>query len=228
MLKRLLYLVLLIAFCATSHAAPDDDQEQGQEQSLEPGQLYRYRDDEGSTVMDYSLPPGVAEKGYQILSPTGRVVKTVPPASELKEKAREEKEEEVDEEQQREDAYIQRSYKSVEEVEQARERRLKQIRQEIAILEANLAEFQRRAKELREKAANYQASGKEPPASVLRVLGDLEEQQEGVLEQIAEREMQYREAQVRFERYVRRLRVLAGDDDGQNAEGSDESGDSRN
>lgn len=226
MLKRLLCLVVFAAICGSSHAAPEDDQEQVQ--SLEPGQLYRYRDDEGSTVMDYSLPPGVAEKGYEILSPTGRVVKTVPSAAELKEQAREEKEKEpeVSEEQKREDAYILRSYKSVEEVAQARERQLNQIQQEIAILEANLAEFQRRADGLREKAANYQASGEEPPASILKVLGDLEDQQEGVMEQIAERKKQYRNAEVRFERYARRLQALTGDDEGQDAEDSEQSGDS--
>lgn len=40
---------------------------------------YKYTDKEGHTVISNALPPEAAKKGYEILSPHGTVVQTIPP-----------------------------------------------------------------------------------------------------------------------------------------------------
>lgn len=43
-------------------------------------QLYRFKDQDGKTVLGRTIPPEFVGKGYEVLNEKGRVVETVPPA----------------------------------------------------------------------------------------------------------------------------------------------------
>ncbi len=170
------------------------------------GGLYRYRNQEGVLVIDFAIPPEYVKGGYEVVSPAGRLIKRVPPQSE--QPALSEEQIQNRELQKKEDAFIVRSYSSLEDIERARTRRLATVSREISILTANLADYTRRREELRRQAANYQASGQQAPESLARVLDELEQQEANAKVQLAERKKQLEVVSARFDRYAKRFQAL--------------------
>ncbi len=166
--------------------------------------LYRYRNDKGVLVVDFSIPARYVSRGYEVLSPNGRVIREVPPKDpELTREALERQQE-----QRKEDNYLLRSYSSLEAIERARDRKLVLVQREIDILESNLEDFARRRVELREKAAGYQASGRETPASITEILGKLDFHEQNTRELLAERRRELETIKQRYDRYAERLLIL--------------------
>ena len=56
---------------------------------VEAKQLYRYRNAEGSVVVDYQVPAESVGGGYEILNDKGVVIEVVPPEPTAEEKVRE-------------------------------------------------------------------------------------------------------------------------------------------
>ena len=163
--------------------------------------MYRYRNDQGVLVVDFSIPPKYVDKGYDVVSPNGRLIREVPAQGDrlsreaiARRKA-----------QEREDTYILRSFSSIAEIEQARERKRSMVAREIDILQSNLKDFDLRRETLRQKAADYQASGQETPSEIARVLGELDEHEENTLRLLADRRLQIEEIDEQFDRYIERL-----------------------
>lgn len=191
-------LALILAFlCILSPVA--SAQEDNPEDAL-----YRYRNDKGVLVIDFSIPPEYAQKGYDILSPNGRLISRIPPSSgpltTEQILAREE--------QRKLDAFILRSYSSLEDVARAKKRRLQVLEREIDSLKYNLVEFSRRETELKDKAAAYQASGQSAPDAVTEVLEEIAAQQVSTRQQLAERRLQYKEMVARYDYHAVRLKEL--------------------
>lgn len=166
--------------------------------------LYRYRNDKGILVVDFSIPARYVAQGYEVLSSNGRVLREVPPKDpELTPEVLERKQE-----QRKEDNYLLRSYSSLEAIERARNRKLVLVQREIDILESNLEDFTRRRAELREKAAGYQASGRETPASIGEILAKLDVHEQNTRELLAERRRELKTIEQRYDRYAERLLIL--------------------
>lgn len=189
--KRLLYLLLATLCVAKSYAAET---------------LYRYRNAENVVVIDFSIPPAFAAGGYEIITPQGRVIETVPPASDHASPDQHQ----LLLQQKREDKFIMRSYSTVQDVENAKDRRVKLLSRELDILKANLAEFQERRRTLRKQAASYQASGTAPPEAIEAILVDLREQERNTKALLAERHQQHQELIEKYDYYARRLVELKG------------------
>src|SRR5688572_1775938 len=83
---RSLIMYVLAGSMAIAIAAPKPEDSWGKV-------VYRYKNAQGITVMDSSIPPEYVSKGYEILSLGGKILKVVPPAlvGEAAEKAREER-----------------------------------------------------------------------------------------------------------------------------------------
>lgn len=166
--------------------------------------LYRYRNDKGVLVIDFSIPPEYADKGYDILSPAGRLLRRVAPSSgpltveQLKAR----------QEQRKLDAFILRSYSSLEDVARAKKRRLQVLEREIDSLKYSLIEFSRRETELKDKAAAYQASGQAAPEAVTEVLEEIAVQKTFTRQQLEDRRVQYREMLARYDYHGVRLKQL--------------------
>jgi len=169
------------------------------------GALYRYRNAQGNQVIDFSIPPEFVDKGYDILSANGRLIKQVPARTDA-----ELTPEQIAarEEQEKLDAFILRTYSSLEDVARARTRRLQLVEREINVLKSNIMDFTRREEEVKERAAAYQASGQTPPESLTRILTELDEQRYHAQQQLLERQTQYREVMDRYDRHAKRLKEL--------------------
>lgn len=179
--------------------------------------LYRYRNGQGVLVIDFSIPPEFAAKGYEVLSTDGRLVTTVPPSgpplTQEQLLARQE--------QKKEDAYILRSYTTLKEVESARARKIQMAEKEITILDTNLDDIIRRRAEMRQKAADYQATGRETPESIAKVLVELDLVEENTIRMLAERKRELDEVNKLFDRYAKRLvelRPMAAKDSADSSE----------
>lgn len=179
--------------------------------------LYRYRNGQGVLVIDFSIPPEFAPKGYEVLSRDGKVVTLVPPRG----PPLTQEQIQAREAQKKEDAFILRSYSSVKEVESARARKVQMAEKEITILDTNLGDITRRRAELRQKAADYQASGRETPEAIAKVLVDLDLVEENTIRMKGQRKRELDEINQQFDRYAKRLvelRPMAARDSSVNSE----------
>ena len=185
--------------------------------------MYRYRNDQGVLVVDFSIPPQYVEKGYEVVSPNGRLIREVPARGDrLSQEAIARRKA-----QEREDTYILRSFSSIADIERARERKRSMVAREIDILQSNLKDFDLRREALRQKAANYQASGQETPPEIARVLSDLDEHEENTHRLLADRRVQIEEIDEQFDRYIERL-ILHRPSVALEAAGSEDDGGSDN
>lgn len=169
--------------------------------------LYRYRNADNVVVIDFAIPPEFAVKGYEVITPEGRVVETVPAVSDQPSREQQAQQRQ----QQRQDRFILRSYTTVRDVYSARDRRLTLLAREIDILESNLTEYRRRLRALRQQAASYQASGRPPPEATEAVLKDLRGQEANAIKLLAERRAQHKELADNYQYYAERLVQLKGD-----------------
>jgi hypothetical protein len=176
------------------------------EDTEEAGGLYRYRNADGVLVIDYAIPPQYTEQGYDIISPSGTLIRRVPSKAEMKTVSPEEQQAQA--ERQKEDAFILASYSSLSDIENARRRKLESIQREIDILKANFSDAIRRQEELRDKAAAYQASGQTPPDSILQVIDELSAQQANIQKLMEERRKDIALMNGRFDRHAARLLEL--------------------
>lgn len=202
--RRILTIVAAIAL-ATFFSGPLLAVQPREEGDVIDGALYRYRNAEGNLVIDFSIPPEYADKGYDILSANGRLIKHVPARTEAELTP---EQIEAREEQEKLDAFILRTYSSLEDVARARTRRLQLVEREISVLKSNIMDYTRREEEVKERAAGYQASGQTPPESLTQVLAELDAQKRHAQQQLVERQAQYRDVMDRYERHAARLKVL--------------------
>lgn len=130
--------------------------------------LYRYENEEGVKVINHAIPPEYTQKGYEILSSTGRLIKVVPPAPSDGEIA-----EEVAKRQLREQFEIlKRRYGSTEDIEKAKGRRLENINTNISILRGNIGSIQLRIENLMSKAAEMERLGRPVSEDLLKEMAD--------------------------------------------------------
>lgn len=174
--------------------------------ALEPGQLYRYIDENGVKVMSSSLPPEYAQKGYEIINHHGRVVKSVDPAvdpeiaeKEAARKARERKllaEFEV----------LDRRYSSEKEIYAARDRKLSHLDANIAILNSNINTLEDQIDSLTSKAAGFERSGRKVPATILQGLEETRAELLSTKEMLVSRKEEYQQIHEQFDQHAKLYR----------------------
>jgi hypothetical protein len=124
---------------------------------------YRYVNDQGVKVMDHSIPPAFAQRGYEVLNATGRVIKVVPPAltdTDIKAlEARQAVKEEYDQ--------LSRRYSSVKDIEDAKLRQLERLDANISIVRSNINSLKRQIDGIGTKAAEFERAAKPVPPSLL-------------------------------------------------------------
>lgn len=128
--------------------------------------LYRYVDEQGIKVINYSIPAKYTVEGYEVISPSGQILKVVPPAltaEELEKKGELRK-------LQQDFALLQRRYASAEDMQAAKLRRLVNINTNISILKGNISGIKTRMANLMSTAADQERSGKQVSAQLLQQL----------------------------------------------------------
>lgn len=155
---------------------------------------YRYVNDEGIQVLDDSIPPEYAQKGYEVVSLSGDVIRTVEPAPDaatLQQKA--------EEKRLREDyRRLSRRYSSLEDIEAARARKLENIETNIAIVRGNISGLEAQIRSLTRQAADVERQGRQVPEALLKKLADTRAELAAAEELLKVRQQEYATTEARF------------------------------
>ncbi len=142
--------------------------------------LYRYVNDEGVTVINYSIPPEYVHKGYEILNADGSVHRVVPrslTAEELADQSGEAYQAKVAAEEaerlRKWDESLLLRYSSIEDIEAARDRDLDALRIRISILRSNVRSLKSQVESNQERAADIERRGEAVPVEVVAVIDGL-------------------------------------------------------
>lgn len=178
-------------------------------------ELYRYTNDEGSTVIDYQVPPAHVKKGYEVLNDKGVVVRVVP--RELTEEEQKEAdalkhlEQEALAEQQRlqewDEALLLR-YSTIEDIEAAQERALRDLRIRVSILKSNKRSLKQQVENYQAQAAEMERMGKQVDVARLQAIEDLQSEIAISDRAIADREAEITAVQAAYESDIERFTVL--------------------
>ena len=181
---RHLLLALLLGICAQSAGVAAQV-------------YYRYVDENGVSVLDHSIPPEYAQKGYEIVKITGEVVKKVPPASSADAEAMARKEALI--ETRKDYERLSRRYSSLADIEAAKKRKLANLDTNIAILKGNITGLESQIGHIRAQAADVERAGREVPEAHLQKLADTRAELAGAKELLATRQKEYSAVAARFD-----------------------------
>ncbi|HSX49334.1 MAG TPA: hypothetical protein VLF09_00150 [Cellvibrio sp.] len=187
-------LLVLIACCSlmTAGWVVAADQSSGKV-------VYRYKNKDGITVLDSSIPPQYVNNGYEILSLSGKVLKVVAPVVQGEEGARLQREKAEREERERADIQLRRSYSNVADIDAAKTRNLESLRGNISILQANLASAKTRLQGYQSQAAAIERSGRQLPDDLQKNINNLVQEEKDIQLQIQQREAEYTEVAKKFD-----------------------------
>lgn len=182
-------------------------------QSLAAGQaggqveLYRYVNDKGVTVIDrLGVPPQYIGKGYQVLNDQGRVIREVPPAP----TAAEIEQRKADAARASSDTQLMRMYTSVEDVDRARDRKLAELDGLTSVAKGNLQSLKAQQANLQSRAADQERAGRQVPDDLVAQLGNLRDDEQRLLQDIARYQQLRVQAQDSFAADRARFAQLTG------------------
>ena len=146
---------ILIVFCLNLQAS---------------NQLYRYKNEEGVSVINFRIPPEFVHKGYDIINPDGSLIRKVPRELSKEELLLRNTDESrarfAEQEEQRLRAWdnsLMLRYSSIDDIEAAQERAMRDLKVRISILKSNLTTIKSQIEREQLKAANIERSGGEVP-----------------------------------------------------------------
>ncbi len=170
--------------------------------------LYRYLDDKGQVVLNDNLPPSAASRGYEVIRPDGRLVKSVDPALPADEVEAERLRQEEAAAQQRWDESLLLRYSSVEDIEEAKKRALGDIQIRISILKGNLNYLKTQVEREEARAAEMERRNQDVSQAQKDTIATLKSQIADVEDLIAIREREQAQTAKRFDRDIKRFSTL--------------------
>jgi len=170
--------------------------------------FYRYINAEGVRVIDQQIPPEYVQKGYEVVSARGEVIRVVAPAVSAEEAEKVAANRVRAEQQAVWDAELRRRYSRVGEIDAAKGRKLAQVEGSIAILDSNIRNLKKQISQQHANAANSERRGREVPEAVLKTLAALEEELKLTEDQVAQRKEQYRVIGEKYEQDKERFMVI--------------------
>jgi chromosome segregation ATPase len=129
---------------------------------------YRYVNNDGVKVISHTIPPEYAQKGYEVITHTGKVLEVVQPAPDPEELKQQESARAKERELMAEYEVLARRYSSASEIYAARDRRLAHLDANIAILRSNISNISDQVENLMKKAAEVERSGRDVPQQILQ------------------------------------------------------------
>lgn len=185
--------------------------------SADAANIYKYRDENGRTVFNSSIPPEQVKNGYSILNERGQVIQVVPrqltPAEVAERDAAEQARlaaEEVQRKQQEADNLLLRTYGTPAEIIAQRDVRVMRLDGQLIELTGNLGKVDAEYTRLTQLAEKAKAEGKEPEAAVMAKLAEQTEQRLSLQNEITVVEAEKQDEIARAERDVQRLQELLG------------------
>lgn len=142
--------------------------------------FYRYRDKDGSMVIDSNLPAEYANEGYDIVSPRGNVIERVPAKKsderlkqeallrqqEEKEKQQALREKKEQEEQRKKDALLLKMYSSVDDIVRSRDAKLSSLEVLVGITKENIKRQSQILQQTQLKADVFQKNNQPIPITL--------------------------------------------------------------
>lgn len=179
------------------------------------GNLYRYTNDQGVTVVDYRVPAEYISTGYEVLSSDGVVLQIVPRALTEEEKqvrnAQEVLEAEAKAEEQRLrewDESLLLRYSTIEDIEAARERALSELRIRLSILKSNKRSLKQQVENYQAQAADLERSGHEVDVARILAIEDLQSEIESTERSITDRAREIEDVSAAYQRDIDRFAML--------------------
>jgi len=188
----LLSLVAAVSFSTSAHAK----------------QLYRYLTDKGVPTIDDHVPPEFTKNGYEILSPDGRVLQTIPRQLTGVEGERKRAADAEAKRLREWDKNLLLRYSSVDDIAAARERALREIDARMSILRSNLQSAKAQVEHEQEKAADMERRGGKVPEEMTTNIAKLKMEAASTEESIAERQKEKEAARVSYQKDIDRFKTL--------------------
>ncbi|MAZ88014.1 MAG: hypothetical protein CL693_10235 [Cellvibrionaceae bacterium] len=192
--------VLLLSFCLMSVIAPTV--------SANGKVFYRYINSDGVKVIDQQIPPEYVQKGYEVVTSRGEVIKVVEPAISGEEAQKQQAEKLRAEQLAAWDAELRRRYSSVGDIDAAKKRKLAQVEGSIAILQSNIRNLKNQISQQHARAANSERMGRAVPEAVLKTIAALEEELKLTEDQVEQRKEQYRTIDEKYEDDKERFLII--------------------
>jgi hypothetical protein len=170
--------------------------------------LYRYTTDKGVTAVDDHVPPEFVKNGYEVLSPDGRVLETVPRQLTGEEGARKRAADAETKRLQEWDKNLLLRYSSVDDIAAARDRALHEIDIRLSILRSNLTSAKAQVEREQEKAADIERRGSTVPETISTNIEKLKAEVSGIEDSIAERMKDKEATQVSYQKDIDRFKTL--------------------
>lgn len=136
--------------------------------SLAQIKYYRYVNNDGVKVISHTIPPEYAQKGYEVITHTGKVLEVVAAAPDPEELKQQEMVRAKERELMAEYEVLARRYSSTKEIYAARDRRLAHLDANIAILRSNIGNINGQVETLMKRAAEVERSGRDVPQQILQ------------------------------------------------------------
>lgn len=172
------------------------------------GHFYRFVNDDGVKVLGHSIPPELVHKGYEIISPTGRVLQVVDPAPEAAELEKERALAELEVKYE----LLAKRYSTERDIEAAKSRKLVHIDASILLVQSSIESVQAEINDITRRAADFERAGKPVPKDTLDALALLNEKMTATKAILALREEEKRAIVERFAQ-ERELFLSRGDVD---------------
>lgn len=170
--------------------------------------LYRYKTDKGVVGIDDHVPPEFVKNGYEVLTPDGRVVETVPRQLTGEEGARAQALDAEAKRLQEWDKNLLLRYSTTDDIVAARDRALREIDVRLSILHSNLLSVKGQIESEQGKAADMERRGVAVPAAITSNMEMLKREIADIEESIAQRTQDKEAVNASFQKDIERFKAL--------------------
>lgn len=188
--------------------------------------LYRYKDKDGHAVITSTLPSDVAEQGgYDIISPRGNVLETVPPAKTKEEIAKEandlEKEKETQKQaeivrkqaaiQAKKDEILLKSFTNEQDIIRSRDEKIASIEILEEITKENITRLQKQLDDAKNAVQHHQNTGQQIPESLQKTIEESQRQINDNVAFLTRKKAEKDEIHTKYQGLINRFRELQQD-----------------
>lgn len=176
-------------------------------------QMFRYTDEHGQIVIGNTIPQEATKRGYDILSNSGRVIETIPPAptpEEIAAREAEKKRQQELERQRQADALLLKRFSSPDQAVKAMHRKIRELEGLISLKRGNISVITSQLDTEQSRAANLERAGKPIPDATLTKIQRLESQIRDIEREISIQQKEIESVKARFLADIERLETITG------------------
>lgn len=179
--------------------------------------MYRYKDEQGVTVIRDSVPPHIVHKGYDVIGSDGLLIERVPRALTKEEiEALEgtasvrDAQRRKDEAQEAADKKLLTMFSSPRDAERARERKIEALDVLISVHRGNIIRLRAEYDIVQKQAADIERSGQPVPEHLIEKMDRIDRQIIKLEENIEEKEAEKLVVRASYAKDIERLKELKG------------------